>query len=739
MQGAPAADRPNPPAWHEPVDLGAHPTRWPLEVGSSALWNLGRGSIALPLGIVVACSLGVIRAGSGDVGLIAGIFLSLVLIAQGIGGFVVAARRFPSDALISRSGFAVEGSGSAFAIRLSDLDPARCAVVSEQVQDRSVIRALGRFLYGAGAPLLARFAMIGIRLPDAQRLFGKPVQTIQRLRLVLRSGAERDVADAETRDDQASLAALLDTIRALDEKQEQPPVAGAVEILRCSACGAPVTPTAQAQAECVCCHARVTVPREIAERVAAAETVTRDAARAERVVAKVLRQPGAARAKRWLVFALAFGLASWAATVVLIAWSWHAERLDRAGASLLIAAPLAVILAVSASVRARLVDRQALRALTLRFAARAPLEPGAPPRCRVCGAPLASPARRVIAHCVYCDAENVLGLALRRQGRAVTGMLDTLDDALARRRRARVAWSLLSALGVLLLPLGAVAFAAGAHRSPESALRESCHAGRLAACESLERAVRAGRFKGWSKPALTGVQARACRLGAVDDCRRAARATRFGAERVALERRACELEDGHACAELGYAERHALGVPRNDAAARKHYERGCALKSGWACNNLGAMLDQAPESRARNGAHILQLYISACRLDYALGCANLADAYAAGRFTRRDAAQALEIRERACRLEARYCAPLVKSYGAGWAARKDVAALIDDERRCEQNDAAACGAISNANLDGKLLPLDIEGAAVYRVRACRLGDKAFCSKAGARKTGKNAQ
>jgi hypothetical protein len=67
----------------------------------------------------------------------------------------------------------------------------------------------------------------------------------------------------------------------------------------------------------------------------------------------------------------------------------------------------------------------------------------------------------VLAKCVYCDADNILGLDLRRLAAPVVEQARGLAQALAQRQRQRVLWGLASVGAIVLLLLGCVALALG--------------------------------------------------------------------------------------------------------------------------------------------------------------------------------------------------------------------------------------------------------------------------------------
>ncbi len=51
----------------------------------------------------------------------------------------------------------------------------------------------------------------------------------------------------------------------------------------------------------------------------------------------------------------------------------------------------------------------------------------------------------------------------------------------------------------------------------------------------------------------------------------------------------CELKEGAACNNLGVLYESGQGVKQNFSKAAEYYKKGCELKEGKACNNLGVL------------------------------------------------------------------------------------------------------------------------------------------------------
>jgi hypothetical protein len=130
--------------------------------------------------------------------------------------------------------------------------------------------------------------------------------------------------------------------------------------------------------------------------------------------------------------------------------------------------PMATILALFFILRAQLVDRQALKLLTLNFGASEPDKPGDPYRCRGCKAPLPDAQDKIVVRCAYCSADNILGLDLRRDAAPATEEAKGLEDAVAQRSRERWLWRFLTGFAGLLLLVGVGSLALGLGVTPPS-------------------------------------------------------------------------------------------------------------------------------------------------------------------------------------------------------------------------------------------------------------------------------
>ena len=185
-------------------------------------------------------------------------------------------------------------------------------------------------------------------------------------RWILRIG-EKELAETDEESEGASLREVAKAIQSRVSPEEE--AAGKekpAEILECESCGAPVAPTGEATTTCGHCSAKVTVPNDVRERVTASTTLTKKSKRAERLVTKLLDQPGAGSTTGllWLSF-LVIGSA-WPITI----WAYaHLHRVQELTIFRGVAFGLFSFLVIADGFffsRLRLVDRRALGTLVTR-------------------------------------------------------------------------------------------------------------------------------------------------------------------------------------------------------------------------------------------------------------------------------------------------------------------------------------------------------------------------------------
>ncbi|MBX5483966.1 MAG: sel1 repeat family protein [Myxococcaceae bacterium] len=591
--------------------------RLPLQLGIAALASLARAAAFLLPGLVLTgIALGFFFQ-LPDLGDTIGEILFMVIAGPPIALLAFAWRHLkrarvqrPSDLILNPDGFTVEG-GPLHGTRVAWAEVKTCTLEPPKEKDDDDLSA-------------------GLHRVCLHRKKGGPLW----------------LAATDHEVERASLEEVVRTLAARQVQPEQrdlPP-----EVLTCRTCHAPVPPTPEPSARCSFCGTVNEMPKELRERLAAQARVD---ARDARAVARLLDQPGATSVGRVFAFGGAVMLASWpiAATVLWInaahdLWSWRA-----AFAVLVFVA--GSILGFFTFVRGRLVDRQALALLTVRFCARASGPEGKTLVCRNCRAPLPPGPPRTLVSCAYCQAPNVLAVDFNAQARAVDAEAKSLSRALQRRSAERRRWRGATVVGVLLIAGAAWALRTGIARHPRAA---ACEAGDAAACVEL------GRWYGTRDPARAEALLRAqCDAGVADGCAALGELwldplflpPDHGPRPVAeVLDRACTLGAGRSCERLGELYEKGDWLRHVDAdlsRAATAYERGCSLGAGEACTNWGYALSKG-RGVAADEARAATVYQRACSLGNAMGCNNLGSLYENGNGVPADPRRAAELYAQAC-------------------------------------------------------------------------------------------
>lgn len=244
-----------------------------------------------------------------------------------------------------------------------------------------------------------------------------------------------------------SFEALRDTIISIAETttapQDAEPRRGPTTLLACSGCGAWLPIADTHEVTCAYCEARTIVPAELRLKLTTARRLAKDDHRRERVLRKLLDQPGARSTNILLAATLAVLISG--VVAVAIGVSEGQRRL----------AEFAMVpgIALALLCRIRIADRAALRVVSLGYAALGPSRPGAHFACRCCEAPLPSVDTISIA-CLYCHAENIVGIDLGRRVVASRAQQRSLDETL--RGRGEVRREGLVAVGIVVACLVAI-------------------------------------------------------------------------------------------------------------------------------------------------------------------------------------------------------------------------------------------------------------------------------------------
>ena len=422
--------------------------RLPLQLGLAGLGQSVRFAATVWLGplLLILSPIPMSGHGGGVLGFLVTMVMalaSIAIMAYSSWALDVARRDRPTDAVLGPGGFTVEGrAGGDQEVTWAQVTDGLCVVIDGEPRRSPGWSLLSWLTLGQIAPI-ARRARVQVR------------------RLVLTRGSQDDLvlAEAAGASEIESLERLYDALGAAGAPTGEERAASLPpEILRCPSCDAPAAPTNQPSVPCRFCGADIPIPESLRERQRAAAELEGSGTSRARTVRRVLDQPGADRAARLVGAGRLFMM--WCqplALIALVVFVVHhtGDAAYAEGARVLRVEPsndavfvydlalfaftvTAIFTVVWSGLSAYLANRRALRLLCEHFGAVPPATSNAPATCRECGAPLPDPAGALLVRCVYCSAENVLGIdprpaALRRRSEKVD-----LDAALRHRRRARL-------------------------------------------------------------------------------------------------------------------------------------------------------------------------------------------------------------------------------------------------------------------------------------------------------------
>ena len=388
--------------------------RLPLEVGVSSLNNLVYG-VVMVLDRVRGHRRGARPGSSGpsatDDFIAYPLIFGVGLLVSGVWCLRKAWRERPSDALFDGPELVLDG-GAYDGLRLTfvGLDPSKCVVEPQFKQSSEGKREAD-----------------GFEPPACSGPAGR-----QHPRRARRQRHRRAIAARPVRGDRRAV---------LDDATDRPAPRSSnwVRVLLCAGCGMPVAPSDVEALPCPGCNAAVPMSEDIRTRVRAANALTRDQARVDRIAPRLLEQPGARATTRHLAASLALIGLAWPIAAVMVVHLAKHHALTPGKGALIALLPFLLIADGFFLSRLRLVDRRALATVTLGYAAIPPAKPGAAPTCHNCHAPLpATPA--VVARCLFCSIENLMNLDVRPSAKRAEQAAVTLDAALRSRAAERRLW-----------------------------------------------------------------------------------------------------------------------------------------------------------------------------------------------------------------------------------------------------------------------------------------------------------
>jgi hypothetical protein len=532
------------------------PVRLPLQVGTSALWSYVRfASTLVPGGLVIAAAVLMVVPlvahldESGIALLVGTVVIGLGLMFFSLKHLWLSFRLRPSDVVITPAGLQMEGGRHrGEPIPWQEIDAAGC-----HIEEHEATRPTLAWILVTG--LMLMLAIITRSMPK----LNMSKVTVWHLHLAHRRHGVSIAAEAESELERESLEALLESIRAMCAPKPTTPPPHAPNVLACRGCGAPAPAADAPTIECRYCGTAIAIPDDLRTRIRAASQIEASQAKTQRHVAQLLNQPGATPTNMlFLLGALPMAIA-WPLVCVVAFYQWRQDAIGLATTLPLFVFPLAVIAGTFVLLRFRLVNRQALRLLTLGFAARDPVRPGDPYTCRRCGGalPAQANANALVAQCLFCNAENVLGIDLRGQEGAHVEEATSLEQALATRNRQRAFWGLLLPVAVGLLALGGIALWRG-FVPPDTIAgqyRGFCDDGNAGYCDALATMYETGAGVTADEERAAEIWSKSCTLGSARACHAIANYYRTGrggivpdlARAVQLDAWACQAGNPEAC------------------------------------------------------------------------------------------------------------------------------------------------------------------------------------------------
>ena len=521
-----------------------NPVRLPLQVGTTSLWSLARAAVSIVPAVVLLIGLVLaLLEETGGVALFAGVAGGYFLV-YGVAHALRAWRCRASDALLDDRGIGFEGGAQhGLTIEWGAIDPERTRAETVKEKRLTIQKMVGDLL----------FLVMSALLSDKLELAPDDEVPVRRLRLQARDGRSWLLAEAEHPAEQRSLDALMGSIDSKLRPGEQAPVAAPERVLCCHHCGAPLVPADVEAVACVYCGSHTAMPAAVRERIGAHRANAQARGASVRSVEELLRQPGAHHANVVLVIVAALSALVWVPLLAALLLTGLAS----AGAFEVGWALLSGVLAVLALfivARGKLASRRALRLLASSFGARAPRDGRDGFACRRCGGRLPESDQIVVA-CVYCDADNLLGLDLRPEAEASKEHELSLADALAARRRDRWFWACAS-LGAIVIALvsGGMAYASYSMAQEHAAQLAGCKRGDAAQCYEVAMDYYLG-------------------ISVAEDDEQA----------LKYQLRACELGHGEACLDISERYRWGWGVVQDADGATEYRKRSCELGHAEGC------------------------------------------------------------------------------------------------------------------------------------------------------------
>jgi len=190
-----------------------------------------------------------------------------------------------------------------------------------------------------------------------------------------------------------------------------------------------------------------------------------------------------------------------------------------------------------------------------------------------------------------------------------------------------------------------------------------------------------------------------------------------GAAAFRFADRGCKLGNWMACNDLGVSYQRGEGTAKDPKRAAEHYTQACNAGLGLGCYNVGQLLADDPE----RGAQASAAFAHACKLGYALGCAQATRRH-------RDRAQVLSFAAQGCALDDNFSctvqAMLLGTTGAKTGEARKIALKLTE--KCAEDEAASCTTLGLLYALGAGVARNDARCRELLTRGCNLGNPGAC-------------
>ena len=187
--------------------------------------------------------------------------------------------------------------------------------------------------------------------------------------------------------------------------------------------------------------------------------------------------------------------------------------------------------------------------------------------------------------------------------------------------------------------------------------------------------------------------------------------------------KACTLNEGQACASLGYMYLNGIHTSKDKVKALNILKKSCDLNNGLGCNNLATLYNNSTNNQTKT----FKLLEKACNLNSGLACFNLGVAYQIGQFYTKDFKKSYNLYNKACTLkEGKACSDLGVAYMEGIKVQKNQNKAISLFRKgCSFDNGTSCLNLGVMYFKRKHLHDYTKALQLFK-RACHLNNGGGC-------------